>query len=210
MSKKICDITRSIFDLILGILPIVFWSCLMFSFDETIGATVTILAMIIHEFGHLSCIFILTGRWRAPVGKFNGLRISGQDCNSYIEQILNYASGALFNILSAALALIFCKNKTEYLEIFITINLATAISNLLPIDGYDGYRLIFALINYMDLGFVAFAILEILSFVVTASMCLLSLFLVYSFGNGYWFLFIFLFATIKKLQKWQNHQNSRI
>jgi hypothetical protein len=35
-------------------------------------------------------------------------------------------------------------------------------------------------------------------------MCILSLFLVYTFGNGYWAMGIFLFAVIRKLEKWQD------
>jgi Zn-dependent protease len=208
--KKICDITSSLFSLILGILPVVFWSCLIYSFDEAMGASITILAMLIHEFGHLTCIFIFTGKWKVPKGRFNGLCISDTGCKSYREQIMNYAAGITFNLIAAALAMIFSKSKNEYTELFVTINMATAISNLLPIDGYDGYKLIISVIDYLELGFRAYAFFEIVSFAFTSSMCVFSLFLVYSFGNGYWFMAIFLFATVNKLQKWQKHKNSRI
>lgn len=207
--KKICDITSSLFSLVLGILPVVFWSCLIYSFDEVMGASITILAMIIHEFGHLACIFIVTGRWRVPKGKFNGLCISNTGCKSYQSQMMNYAAGIITNILAAVIALLFWKSKCEYRNLFITINMATAISNLLPIDGYDGYWLVRSLIDLLGLGFYAHATLEIISFIFTAIMCIFSLFLVYTFGNGYWFMAIFLFATVNKLQKWQNRQNSR-
>jgi Zn-dependent protease len=102
-----------------------------------------------------------------------------------------------------------CTGLNEYSETFVAINLATAVSNLLPIEGYDGYRLIEAAISYLDLGFRAYAVLEAVSFFLTATLCIISLFLVYTFGNGYWFMAIFLFATVSKLQKWQNYQNSR-
>jgi hypothetical protein len=208
--KKICDITNYLFSLILGILPVVFWTCLIYSFDEVMGANITILAMVIHEFGHLACIFLFTGKWKVPKGKFNGLCISDTGCKSYKEQIANYAAGITFNIIAATLAMFFSKSKNEYIELFITINLATAISNLLPIDGYDGYKLILTIIDYLELGFRVYTLFEIVSFAFTFYMCIFSLFFVYSFGNGYWFMAIFLFATINKLQKWQNYQNSRI
>ena len=64
--------------------------------------------------------------------------------------------------------------------------------------------------EYFDLGFLAHVILEIISFVITVLLCIFSLFLVYTFGNGYWFMAIFLIATVNKLQKWQNYRNSRI
>lgn len=207
--RKICDITSSLFSLVLAILPVVFWSCLIYSFDEVMGASITILAMLIHEFGHLACIFVATGRWRIPKGKFNGLCISDTGCKSYRHQMINYAAGIIMNLLWAIFATLFWKNKCEYRELFITINIATAISNLLPIDGYDGYRLLQSAIDFFGLGFGAYVALEITSFIFTAAMCIFSLFLVYTFGNGYWFMAIFLFATVNKLQKWQNHQNSR-
>lgn len=206
--KKVCEVARYVFRLILGILPVVFWCCLIYSFDERLGAEITILAMVIHELGHLICIFFISGRWETPKSTYNGLRISGQQCASYPKQMLQYASGAIFNLIAAAIMLL-CAGVNEYSEMFIAINVATAISNLLPIDGYDGYRLIHAAICYFDFGFKAYIALEVISFLFTATLCLFSLFLVYTFGNGYWFMAIFLFATMNKLQKWQNYQNSR-
>lgn len=206
--KKICEVTRSLFNLILGILPVIFWCCLIYSFDETVGAGITILAMIIHELGHLVCIFFITGRWEKPKGTFDGLRISEKRCSSYPQQMLQYGSGAVSNLIAAALMPL-CVGLNEYSEIFLTINLATAISNLLPLEGYDGYRLIYAAISYFDLGFFAYLALEIISFLFTAFLALISMFFVYTFGNGYWFMAVFLFATVKKLQKWQKYENSR-
>ena len=210
MKKKICDITMSAFNLMLSILPIFFWIFLIYSFDEVMGASITIIAMIIHEFGHLVCIFMISGKIQIPQGRFNGLRILGQTFIPYSSQIWEYASGAAFNLIAALVMSLLSRNKNDYIELFITINLATAISNLLPIDGYDGYKLLTAIIEYFDLGFLAHVILEIISFVITVLLCIFSLFLVYTFGNGYWFMSIFLIATVNKLQKWQNYRNSRI
>jgi Zn-dependent protease len=206
--KKLCEVTRSLFRLILGILPVVFWCCLIYSFDERLGAGITIIAMVIHELGHIACIFLINGKLEAPKSAFNGLRIAGQQHFSYPEQMLQYASGPIFNFIASAVMLL-CAGLNEYSETFVAINLATAVSNLLPIEGYDGYRLIEAAISYLDLGFKAYAVLEAVSFFLTATLCIISLFLVYTFGNGYWFMAIFLFATVSKLQKWQNYQNSR-
>lgn len=210
MKSKICNVTESAFKMMLGILPVIFWLCLIYSFDEVMGASITILAMLIHEFGHLACIFVITGEWKIPKGKFNGLRIYGEGYTSYKKQILEYASGAGMNLIAALVMSLFKNIKIDYAELFITINIATAVSNLLPIDGYDGYKLISAIISYFSLGFLAYATLEIFSFIFTVGLCVISLFLVYTFGNGYWFMAIFLFATINKLQKWQNYKNRRI
>ena len=209
IKRNIREVAKTVFSLVLGILPVIFWLCLIYSFDERLGASITILAMIIHEAGHLLCIFITTNKFQIPRGTYNGLRISGRNCASYPEHILHYASGAGANLLAASAALLLAETQNEYVKLFITINIATAVSNLFPIDGYDGYRIVEMLIEYFGLGFMAYMTLEIISFVFTALFCIFSLFLVYTFGNGYWFMAIFLFATINKLQKWQNHQNAR-
>ena len=206
--KKFCDVTRFVFRLILGILPVVFWLCLICSFDERLGAKITIIAMVIHEFGHLACIYFITGKWQTLKSALNGLRIAEAPFLSYKQQMLQYASGAILNLIAATL-IPMCIGINEYSETFAAINIATAISNLLPIEGYDGYRLIYSVIGFLDLGYKGYVLLEIVSFILTTSLCFLSMFLVYTFGNGYWFMAIFLFATISKLEKWQKYENSR-
>jgi hypothetical protein len=206
--KKLCDVIRFAFRLILGILPVVFWLCLICSFDERLGARITIFAMVIHELGHLVCIYLMTGKLEPLKGAINGLRIPEERSLSYKQQMMQYASGAIFNLIAAAIIPI-CFGINEYSETFAAINIATAISNLLPIDGYDGYRLIYSIIGFFNLGYKSYTLLEIVSFLCTAFLCIFSMFLVYTFGNGYWFMAIFLFATISKLQKWQKYENSR-
>ncbi len=202
--SKISNLLESVFNLLLGILPVVFWLCLIYSFDENVAASLTIIAMVIHELGHVFCIFWFTKSWQIPRGAFNGLRLTEQNMNSYSKQILQYASGALCNLLSAACMLPLRNLLGEYANLFIILNVATAVSNLFPIDGYDGYRILELLIQCFSFGHFAFLVLEIFSFIFIFVMCILSLFLVYTFGNGYWAMGIFLFAAIKKLSKWQD------
>ena len=203
---KLSDLLESVFNLLLGILPVVFWLCLLYSFDENVAASITIIAMIIHELGHVFCIFWFTKRWQIPKGAFNGLRLTEENLESYPKQILQYASGAMCNLLAAVCMIPWRSLLGDYANLFIILNVATAVSNLFPIDGYDGYRIMELLIQYLSFDYRAFRALEIFSFLFIFAMCILSLFLVYTFGNGYWAMGIFLFATIKKLQKWQNYR----
>lgn len=207
---KILAAIEHCLDLILGILPVVFWLCLIYSFDELIGASVTVLAMVIHEAGHLALIFLITGKFRMPKGNFSGLRIFENQMASYKHRLLLYFSGAIANIISAVIMISLGGLSRDYGKIFILINVATAISNLLPLEGYDGYRIIMTTIDYFNLGYKSYAILEILSFIFVFFMTVISLFLVYTFGNGYWILGIFLGATINKLQKWHKYRNLSI
>ncbi len=208
--SKIMVATEYCFNLMLNVLPVIFWLCLIYSFDELMGASVTVLAMIIHEAGHLAFVFLITGKIKIPKGNLNGLRIAENKMATYTHQILLYSSGATSNLIAALIMISAGGLSSDYGEIFIAINLATAISNLMPLEGYDGYRILISTIEYFNLGYWSYAVLEIVSFTFIFIMSIISLFLVYTFGNGYWILGIFLGATINKLQKWHNYKNLRI
>lgn len=205
---KLFNLLKSVLELLLGILPVVFWLCIIYSFDETIAASITIIAMVIHELGHVICIFFFTKRWQIPKGAFNGLRLTEAKVLSYPKQIMQYSAGVLFNLLAAICMIPWKKTFGDYATLFIILNVATAVSNLFPIEGYDGYRIVELLIEYLALDYIAFRAFEILSFVFIFAMCIFSIFFVYTFGNGYWAMGIFLFASIKKLHKWQVSQSN--
>lgn len=207
--KKIKVIIEYFLKLMLNVLPVIFWLCLIYSFDNTAVANLTILAMIIHEAGHIACVFFFTGKILLPRGDFSGLKLLKNNMPTYLQQFFLYASGVLSNLFAVILTLAFPFSQTRFGELFIAINIATAFSNLLPIDGYDGYRITLLTIEYFNLGTVGYAFLEIISFAFVFAMSIVSLFLVYTLGNGYWIMGIFLGATITKLQKWQKHENSR-
>lgn len=193
--------------MLLNILPVIFWLCLIYSFDEFMGANVTVLAMIIHEMGHILCIFIFTGKFDLPRGDITGLRIDKTKINSYGYDLALYSAGIIFNFIAVAIMLVLKNRFGEFATLFITINLATAISNMLPVEGYDGYKIITSLLSYFNAGHTAYTVLEIFSFSFVFLMCILSLYLVYTFGNGYWIMGIFLFATVAKLEKWLKKSN---
>jgi Zn-dependent protease len=96
----------------------------------------------------------------------------------------------------------FAKRCGDFATLFITINIATAISNILPIEGYDGYRVITLIFSYYDVEKNWYIILEIMAFIFVFLMTVSSLFFVYTFGNGYWIMAIFMAATISKLKNW--------
>lgn len=199
---KITQRVNSTFALVLNVLPVIFWLCLIYSFDEFMGANITVLAMIIHECGHLICVYVFTGRFSLPKGDISGLRISKEGINSYGYDIALYSSGIFFNLIAVFLMLPFLEKLGDFAALFVTINLATAVSNALPIEGYDGYRIIILTFSYFCMGKSAYIILEFISFMFVFLMSILSLFLVYTYGNGYWIMAIFLGATISKLKKW--------
>lgn len=200
--KLIKQKMASVFSVILNILPVIFWLCLIYSFDEFMGANLSVIALLIHEIGHLICIYMFTGKLYLPRGDITGLRLSKEKTNSYKYDIALYSSGIASNIIAAIFMVPFKKWLGDFAELFIAINIATAASNLLPIEGYDGYRIATLLLSYCEIGKAGYIALEILSFCLIFFMSITSLFFVYTFGNGYWIMMIFLIATISKLKIW--------
>ncbi len=200
--KSIKQKITSIFALILNILPVIFWLCLIYSFDELMGASITVISLLIHEIGHLLCIYIFTGKINLPRGDITGLRLYKKKTNSYKFDIALYSAGVISNIFAAILMLPFKEALGDFALLFITINFATAISNLLPIEGYDGYRIITLFFSYYSIGKTGYTILEIITFSFVFLMSITSLFFVYTFGNGYWIMAIFLGTTVSKLKNW--------
>ena len=208
--KKITVGIEYLLRMMLNILPVVFWLCLIYSFDNPTVASITVLAMIIHEFGHIACIFILTGDFYLPRGDLTGLRIVKNKMATYLHQLLLYASGIISNLVAVIIVFSLPCARNSFIELFITINLATALSNLLPVEGYDGYKILVLAVDYFNLNSIAYFAVEIISFTVSFVTSVMALFFVYNIGNGYWIMGIFVFTIIIKLQKWQKHENERI
>jgi hypothetical protein len=74
----------------------------------------------------------------------------------------------------------------------------TAVSNLLPLKGYDGYRILSCLLSLLPAEDVTHRILERLSFSITVALCFVSLYFMARFNGGYWIFFIFILSLAKK------------
>jgi len=85
---------------------------------------------------------------------------------------------------------------------FAFINLCTALSNLLPIRGYDGYRLLeTAILMKSDKEYRALNILSRFSFIFTSALCFLSLYLLLKLGEGYWIFALFFTSVMLDVKK---------
>ena len=185
------------------VLPVVFWVLVIFGFDTPCVAILTIATALIHELGHITALYILKKDYAgSPRGDVSGFRIAVSDL-SYKEEMLCALAGPLVNLLFGVLLLIFF--ESEYIAIFATLNIMTAISNLLPVRGYDGYKFLSSLAcAYSKNPWKSEAILEWLSFILSAVMCFLSLYFILKIGEGYWIFavfFSFLLSEIVKRQK---------
>jgi hypothetical protein len=192
--------TVKILELLCCILPTVFWGLVLFSFEEKFLAITTLLCALIHESGHLICIFLTRGRNLSLKGVINGFRITTQGVRSYDEEILIYLSGPLTNILAFGICLIMSFTISDEFMTIGIINLATALSNLIPIRGYDGYGAIRAFIKKQGQSNVALNALSGISSALTFIFCLFSLYLIDRYGGGYWIFAVFFVSMLKELK----------
>lgn len=167
-------------------LPALFWVLVIFGFDSPYVAISTIIAAAIHELGHLTAILFVGGCSSLPEGRLSGFRIKLFG-SGYRETIIILASGPLFNLLAFGACVPFL-SLSGYVLVFAALNLATALSNLVPVRGYDGYGIIeeFLLMNERSTSK-----LQMLSFLLSAAFVFVSLYMIARFASGYWVFGVF-------------------
>lgn len=183
-----------------SVLPLFFWVFLIFGFDVPYIAILTIIAAVIHEVGHLVAITFISQNTEVPRGHLSGFRIKQGNSISYQKSCIILAMGPAANLILFILTLPFRNCLNGYMGIFCIINLATAISNLLPVEGYDGYGIASQILlskNHTD----AIKQLERISFIFSVCATFFSLYLLDKFGSGYWIFGIFFAITVSKLMK---------
>ncbi len=191
---------RKILHYIETLMPIAFWVVIMFGFDSISVTVMTLLAAAIHECGHLAVITLTCGhKATTPIPKINGMRITPSVILSYKEEILAALGGPCANILFFLILLPFCNKADGYAITFSMINLMTALSNLLPVSGFDGYKIA---LNAVALKFgseSAERLLSAFSFLFSWVAVFLSLYLILKIGEGYWIFGIFFTATLTEV-----------
>ena len=199
---------KFIFLLLKKFLPIAFWVLLMLGFNSAYAAILTILAALIHEGGHL--IFSLSfSHKRSSLIKsdLSGFRIRTRYL-SYKEELITAIGGPIANLAAGLLFFIipFGKGFKEYATTFGILNIMTMISNLLPIEGYDGYKAISAISNLVfGDNLKTDVILYWVSFIFSCVMTFLSLYLMLRIGEGYWIFAVFFSVTLSTIIRKQNN-----
>ena len=187
-------------------LIMIFWVLLIFGFDTTYTAILTIASALIHELGHVICLFIIKSNGRAiPMPNISGFRIT-LPTTSYKEELACAACGPIANLITALLFFVadFIFDS-PYLATFGILNAMTALSNLIPIEEYDGYKILSAALALRKKSFdKALSALNSVSFLFSSALTLLALYVMLKIGEGYWFFAVFftiMLRTIIKKQK---------
>lgn len=190
-----------IIELLCSLLPALFWGLMIFGFEEASAATATLISALIHECGHIAFIVLTNKSGFSFKGVLSGFRIKARAPLSYDEEIGRYLAGPLANILTFVITVFLGKIAGDFFITLAAISLATAISNLLPIRGYDGYGVLRALMEKQEMGNRAAKALNRISSLLIFTLCILSLYLIDRYGGGYWIFAVFFISMIKEFKE---------
>ena len=182
-----------------AILYIFFLILFIYSFEEKQIATMTILAAIIHECGHLFLLCLISNvKFSLPKGHISGFRITVANSLSYKNELLVLLGGPLANLLFFLLFF----SLDGPLASFAAINFLTMLSNMLPIEKYDGYKILDCILSVKFRSYARAAIiLSNISFAFCCITCFFSLYLILKLGTGYWIFTILTYNIIKSISK---------
>ncbi len=179
-----------------SVLPVFFWAFLIFGFEEPRIAIASILSALLHEGGHI--LYVMTRHGRVDLrGVISGFRIKKRTLTTYKEELMTYLSGPLANLVCFTLLSLLAPLVGDWAWEMALINLVTALSNLLPIDGYDGYGILRCIVMTVGRGEHLLFLIRKVSTALTFLFCILSLYLIDRLGGGYWIFAVFFISTIK-------------
>lgn len=198
MKAFLSKLAHILFKLLCTLLPAMFWFLLMLGFDKPYIAVLTVLCALWHELGHIAALFAMRRDVTLRPGA-RGFGIGGFGHLSYKSELLSALAGPLANLSAALLLLPFSENG--YIRVLAIFNALTALSNLLPVRDYDGYRVLRVLICLRADSNTAERICRRLSLTVTVPLTFLSLYLMLRADSGYWLFFIFIILLFRSLEE---------
>ena len=179
-----------------SILPLFFWLFLIFGFEEPTVAIISLCSALAHECGHFLSIILQRRRGVKICAHFSGFRIRTAGAKGYSQEMITYLCGPLVNLLLWAILSLMSVRFGELCAIAALINLATAMSNLLPIEGYDGYGILRCVMEWRGYS-CGQRILKGISSTLIFTMCIVSLYFIDRVGEGYWIYGLFMLSMIK-------------
>ena len=182
---------------------------MIFAFEKPSEGALTLLSALIHESGHFLYSYLFLNEWRIPLGRLNGFKMKKSSLISYGHELCLYLSGPVANLLADAAALPFFVASGGFARDFLIINSLTMASNLLPVEGYDGYGVLMTLASAHNAEGAARRVLRCVSFVFIALLSLLSLYFMYYLNSGYWIYVIFTVSLLSFMKKALKMQKSR-
>ncbi len=187
--------------LLFSVLAISFWGMLVYAFDTPFAANATLISALVHELGHTVAFTLLNEASSAPVPRLFGFKIYGNPSISYKNEIICAAAGPLANVALCIIALPILTVNTEAYRVFAVISIATGVSNLLPVKGYDGYRIICSAACLLGGNRIIINIIDAFSFLSMCVLTLVSLLFIAEFNEGYWIFTVFFCSLLSEIKK---------
>ena len=184
-------------------LPLLFWALIMFGFDAPYIAILTIISAIIHEAGHLFAMLFITHEAQMPTARLVGFKITKHKIESYKNEIIILLLGPIANIGIGFITLALSFGKSEYLMLFAIINILSGVSNLLPLEGYDGFNILLWIFESKG-KYTHITLLRAFSFFISILLTFVSLYLVYILDTGYWLFLLFFVSMMNNITKKSN------
>ena len=189
------------------ILPALFFISVMLAFDSPALAIMTLLCAALHEIGHLAASIMVSKRnLPPPRATVFGFKIDTGAILSYNEELFIATGGPIINILLFLFLLPFF--FIEYIKILAILSLLCAISNLIPIRGYDGFRILNTLAARVDGAADIGRLLGHLSATLAGIGALVFLVFLMIFGEGYWIFTLFFAALVREIVKNAKNEHS--
>ncbi len=161
---------------------------LLFIFTDKVMLCAVISATLIHELGHvLGAILTKIKITRFSVDLLGARLDTGRALISYTDEIILSAAGPFFNILSA---IAFYGVSLPFFEYFTTASLSLAVLNLLPIETFDGGRILYCFLSKISSNDSAALLLRALSLICLFILwCVSAYFLIRSSSSLSLFMF---------------------
>lgn len=192
------------FSRITAALGALFWILLMLGFTDPGITVITILSALIHECGHVAALLFFTnGDSSLPRAVSSGFRIKTYGTLSYKNEMLVCLAGPLCNLLLFPIFIFLWPD-------FAIINLATALSNLMPLPEYDGHKILSDLLSLRLGSEMSDRIMPNVSLIFSSLSLFLSLFLILKLNGGYWIFFVFFIVTVRQTAILQNQAKKEI
>ena len=177
---------------ILRITSGLFWLILMLGFSDFKMTVFTLIAALLHECGHILMLILLKKDFSLPVLVSSGFRIKTRSLLSYKDEILICAGGPVANVILFVLFI-------RPMPVFAVISLATAVSNLLPLPEYDGYKIISDVLALTFGSDFSDKAMPHITLTVSSTVVFLSLFMILIFNGGYWIFTIFFIVFLRQI-----------
>lgn len=172
---------------------------LLLAFNAPVIASMIVLCIVLHEFGHALALSLL-GRAQDRIRiDPRGLVMPYRGTLSYREEMLVCAAGPLMNLACALSCLFLLPLGSSFFLTLAVLHLLYAFSNLLPLPSNDGEKLLCSALALRFGERVCERVCYVVAFVLRTLFLFTSLFLMLTLNAAYHLFFAFFLSWLPML-----------